>query len=114
MRIAILAACSAIPVAIYAQPADLVLRNGKIVTMNPAAPMAQFLAARGDRIVALGGTADVQKWIGPNTKVIDLKGQLAIPGFIEGHGHFAGIGEYRQGLDLREARTWDDLSLIHI
>jgi len=43
----------------------------KIVTMNPAAPMAQFLAARGDRIVALGGTADVQKWIGPNTKVID-------------------------------------------
>jgi predicted amidohydrolase YtcJ len=109
MRIAILAACSAIPVAIYAQPADLVLRNGKIVTMNPAAPMAQFLAARGDRIVALGGTADVQKWIGPNTKVIDLKGQLAIPGFIEGHGHFAGIGEYRQGLDLREARTWDDI-----
>jgi hypothetical protein len=109
MRIRILAACAALPVALYAQPADLVLRNGKIVTMDPAAPTVQFLAARGDRIVALGGTGDAQRWIGPNTKVIDLKGQLAIPGFIEGHGHFTGIGEYRQGLDLREARTWDDI-----
>ena len=99
----------AIPQAIWAQPADLVLRNGKIVTVNPAAPTAQFLAARGGRIVALGNNAGAQRWIGPNTKVIDLKGQLAIPGFIEGHAHFVGIGEYRQGLDLREARTWDDI-----
>ncbi|MGD0872393.1 MAG: amidohydrolase [Bryobacteraceae bacterium] len=92
-----------------AQPADLVLRNGKIVTMNGAAPTAQAIAVRGDKIAALGTNADAQKWIGPNTKVIDLKGQLAIPGFIEGHGHFTGIGEYRQGLDLREARTWDEI-----
>jgi predicted amidohydrolase YtcJ len=109
MRILSLAACAALSMAAYAQPADLVLRNGKIVTMNPAAPSAQFLAAKGDRIVALGASADAQRWIGPNTRVIDLKGQLAIPGFIEGHGHFIGIGEYRQGLDLREARTWDDI-----
>ena len=34
---------------------------------------------------------------------------LAIPGFIEGHGHFTGVGEFRMGLDLREARTWDDI-----
>ena len=101
MRIATLAAFAALPWTIYAQPADLVLMNGKIVTMNPAAPTAQLLAARGDRIVALGVNADAQKWVGRNTKVIDLKGQLAIPGFIEGHGHFVGIGEYRQGLDLR-------------
>jgi predicted amidohydrolase YtcJ len=109
MRIAKVVALAALPLAVYAQPADLVLRNGKVVTMNPAAPAAQFLAARSGLIVALGGSADAQKWIGPNTKVIDLKGQLAIPGFIEGHGHFTGIGEYRQGLDLREARTWEDI-----
>jgi predicted amidohydrolase YtcJ len=95
--------------AVWAQPADLVLRNGKIVTMNAAAPTAQAIAVRGDRIAALGTDADARKWIGPNTKVVDLKGQLAIPGFIEGHGHFTGIGEYRQGLDLREARTWDEI-----
>src|ERR1039458_2214252 len=96
-------------VAAFAQPADLVLRNGKIVTVNGAAPTAQAIAVRGDKIAGLGTNADAPKWIGANTKVIDLKGQLAIPGFIEGHGHFTGIGEYRQGLDLREARTWDDI-----
>ena len=109
MRIAILAACAALPMALHAQSADLVLMNGKIVTMNPAAPTAQLLAVRGGRIVALGVNADAERWVGRTTRVIDLKGQLAIPGFIEGHGHFVGIGEYRRGLDLREARTWDDI-----
>ena len=95
--------------ALHAQPADLVLRNGKIVTMNPAAPTAQAIAVRGDKITALGADRAAQQWIGPNTKVIDLHGMLAIPGFIEGHGHFTGVGEFRMGLDLREARTWDDI-----
>ena len=95
--------------ALLAQPADLVLRNGKIVTMNAAAPTAQAIAVRGDKITALGPDSAAQRWIGPNTKVIDLHGQLAIPGFIEGHGHFTGVGEFRMGLDLREARTWDDI-----
>jgi len=93
----------------FGQPADLVLRNGKIVTMSAAQPAAQAMAVRGDRIAALGGDADAAKWIGPGTKVIDLHGMLAIPGFIEGHGHFTGLGEFRLGLDLREARTWDQI-----
>ncbi|MCU1233124.1 MAG: Amidohydrolase 3 [Candidatus Solibacter sp.] len=95
--------------ALFAQPADLVLRNGKIVTMNAAAPTVQAIAVRGDKITALGPDSAAARWIGPNTKVIDLHGQLAIPGFIEGHGHFTGVGEFRMGLDLREARTWDDI-----
>jgi len=86
-----------------------VLRNGKIATLNPAQPTAQALAARGGRIVALGGDAEVQQFIGAHTRIIDLRGQLAIPGFIEGHGHFTGIGEFRLGLDLRDALTWDDI-----
>lgn len=92
-----------------AQPADTVLRNGKIVTMNQAQPMAQAIGVRGDKITAIGSNADSAKWTGPRTRVIDLHGQLAIPGFIEGHGHFTGIGEYRMGLDLREAKTWNDI-----
>jgi len=91
----------------FAQPADLVLRNGKIVTMNLSAPNAQAIAVRGDRIAWLGSNADAAKWVGPRTKVIDLHGMLAIPGFIEGHGHFTSLGDFRMGLDLREARTWD-------
>jgi len=109
MRAFVLAAYAALTVAAFAQPADLVLRNGKIVTMNPAMSTAQAIAVRGGRVAALGANADAAKWVGPNTKVIDLHGQLAIPGFIEGHGHFTGTGEFHQGLDLREARTWDDI-----
>ncbi len=82
--VAVAAAC--------AQPADLVLRNGKIVTMSSSLPSAQAIAVRGDRIAALGSDADAKQWIGPRTRVIDLHGMLAIPGFIEGHGHFTGVG----------------------
>src|SRR5262249_26463479 len=95
--------------AAFAQPADLVLRNGKIVTMNAAAPAAQALAVRGGKIAAIGTDTQSQQWIGPRTNVIDLHGMIAIPGFIEGHGHFTGVGEFRVGLDLREARTWADI-----
>jgi predicted amidohydrolase YtcJ len=110
MRLVALIALAASSASVtLAQPADLVLRNGKIVTVDAAQPTVQALAARGDRISALGSNADAAKWIGPRTKVIDLQGQLAIPGFIEGHGHFTGVGEYRLGLDLREARTWDQI-----
>ena len=109
MRISLLAAHAALAAAAFAQPADLVLRNGKIVTVDPAGRVVQALAVRGDRIAALGADSDAPRWIGPQTKVIDLHGMLAIPGFIEGHGHFTGVGEFRMGLDLREARTWDDI-----
>ena len=109
MRLSLFAFAAALAAQAFAQPADLVLRNGKIVTMNPAAPAAQAIAVRGDKITALGSDSDAPKWIGPGTKVIDLHGQLAIPGFIEGHGYFTGLGEFRMGLDLREARTWDDI-----
>src|SRR3954453_17814522 len=95
--------------AAFAQPADLVLRNGKIVTLGAAAPVVQALAVRGEKISAVGSDADAAKWIGPRTQVVDLHGMLAIPGFIEGHGHFTGVGEFRMGLDLREARTWDEI-----
>ena len=100
---------AALASSLQAQPADLVLRNGKIVTMNPGTPTAQAIAVRAGKITALGADRAAAQWIGPNTKVIDLHGMLAIPGFIEGHGHFTGVGEFRMGLDLREARTWDEI-----
>ena len=93
----------------FGQPADVILHNGKIVTMNPAAPTARAMAIGGGKIVALGSDADIRKQAGQSTRLIDLHGMLAIPGFIEGHGHFTGVGEFRMGLDLREARTWDDI-----
>src|SRR5580658_6199623 len=73
---------------LHAQPADLVLRNGKIVTVEASVPEVQALAARGGKIVAVGTNEQMLAYVGSATKVIDLGGRLAIPGFIEGHGHF--------------------------
>jgi predicted amidohydrolase YtcJ len=109
MRASWFAACAVFSAVAFGQPADLVLRNGKIVTMTGGSPVVQALAVRGDKISATGSDADAARWIGPRTQVIDLHGMLAVPGFIEGHGHFTGVGQFRMGLDLREARTWDDI-----
>ena len=94
-------------------PADLVLLGGKIVTMDPRQPRVQALAARGELVVALGSDAQVRPHIGPRTQVIQLAGKLAIPGFIEGHGHFLDLGESKMTLDLRAARSWTEvLSMV--
>src|ERR1700678_4433242 len=92
-----------------AQTADLVLRNGNIVTLEQNAPQAQGLAARGGRIVAVGSNKTVDALTGPSTRVIDLQGRLAIPGFIEGHGHFTALGASKMMLDLRGAKNWDEI-----
>lgn len=98
-----------LPFVLFGQPADLILRNGKVVTLDGAVPEASAVAVRAGRIAAVGPDAEITKLAGPQTRVIDLAGRLAIPGFIEGHGHFTGVGEFRMNLNLREARTWDDI-----
>ena len=95
--------------AVPAAPADLVLVNGKVVTMDAARPQAQAVAVRGDRIVAVGSDAEVRRLVGPTTQVVDLAGRLAMPGFIEGHGHFTGLGQSKLSLDLTTARSWEDI-----
>ena len=79
------------------------------MTVEPNAPEVQALAARGGKIVALGANEQVQSWIGPSTRVIDLAGRLAIPGFIEGHGHFMALGASKTMLNLRDAKNWDEI-----
>ena len=92
-----------------APPADLVLTNGRIVTVEDARPEAEALAVSGDKIMALGTAAEIKAMIGPNTKVIDLQGQLAIPGFIESHGHFTGVGGAQLQLNLMNVDSWDKI-----
>lgn len=91
------------------EPADLVLRNGKIVTVDSARPEAAALAARGDTIVAIGSDREVAPYVGASTRIIDLQGRLAVPGFIEGHGHFLGIGQAKMNLELMAVRNWDEV-----
>ncbi len=90
-------------------PADLVLHDGKIVTVDPDRPSAQALAVRGDTVVALGTDEEINRYIGDRTQVLDLAGKLAVPGFIDSHLHFMGVGETKLQLDLTTAKNWDDI-----
>ena len=86
--------------------ATLLLRNGKIVTLDKRFPTVQALAIRGTKILAVGSNKELRKYQGKNTKVIDLHGKLVIPGFIESHGHFASLGQAKMMLDLTKAKSW--------
>jgi predicted amidohydrolase YtcJ len=90
-------------------PATLVLHNGRVVTVDDARPEVQAIAVNGDTIVALGTNAEIRRYIGPQTQVIDLNGQMAMPGFIEGHGHFTGIGQAKLGLELMNTKSWQEI-----
>ncbi len=85
------------------------LLHGNLVTLDTGRPRAEALAIRGERIVAVGSDSEVERLAGPGTKRIDLRGRLTIPAFIEGHGHYLGLGESKLVLDLTAARTWDDV-----
>lgn len=91
------------------EPADLVLIQGKIVTMDEASPEAEALAVRGDTILAIGTNAEIEPYIGESTRLIDLEGNLAIPGFIDAHAHFTGIGQAKMELDLMQVNNWDEV-----
>jgi predicted amidohydrolase YtcJ len=60
------------------QPADLVLRNGNVVTVDQRNPAAEALVVAGDRIVAVGSNAGIDEWVGDSTEVIDIAGQTAL------------------------------------
>lgn len=76
---------------------DTVALNGKIVTMDPLMSTVEAIAVSNGRIKALGSTADIKSHIGPNTRVIDLEGRTALPGFIDAHQHLQ-IASYTLGL----------------
>jgi predicted amidohydrolase YtcJ len=88
--IALLAALSTA----HAQTADTVLLNGKIVTVDDRFTIAEALAVRGGRIMAVGTTADIDKLKGPQTKVIDLGRRTVIPGLIDNHSHWVRAAEH--------------------
>ena len=91
------------------EPADLVLRGGKVVTVDRELGEVQAIAVNGYRIEAVGGDAAIDAYIGPDTEVIELNGRLALPGFIEGHGHFLDLGRAREILDFTAASNWEDV-----
>lgn len=92
-----------------AEPADLVLHNGKVVTVDSNVPDGQAVAVKDGRILAVGSDQDIRAHIGNLTEVIDLQGQLAIPGLIDSHLHFQSVGASLLQLDLMDVANWDEI-----
>jgi predicted amidohydrolase YtcJ len=90
-------------------PADLILHNAKIYTADSRTPRAEAIAIRGDRIAAVGSSADIQKLKGAATKVVDARGAAILPGLHDSHGHFTGLGASLQVLQLRGTASWEQI-----
>jgi hypothetical protein len=84
---------------------DLIITNARIHTMDSRQPTAEALAIYSNRIVAVGSTKEIKKLAGANTRVIDAKGQLVLPGFNDAHVHFMSGGFQLSSVDLRDANT---------
>ncbi len=86
--------------------ADLVLLNGRIYTVDAAHPWAKAVAILGETISAIADSDDAIKiWIGPQTRVIDLHGQFAMPGFNDAHVHLASAGQAKLEVNFEGARS---------
>lgn len=85
--------------------ADLVVLNAKIRTMDNKVPQAEAVAVSGNKISAVGTNRQIRAFIGSNTKTIDAKQRLIVPGFNDSHVHFTGIGNLFSTIDLRDAKT---------
>jgi len=89
--------------------ADLILTNGNIITLNKEIPKAEAIAISKGRIQYIGTAIEAEKFAGDATKKIDLKGSTAVPGLIEGHGHFSGLGYSLIRLNLMKTKNWDEI-----
>jgi predicted amidohydrolase YtcJ len=92
-----------------AGPADLIIRDAHIVTVDPRFSTASAAAIRGGRFIAVGSDADVLKTRGPNTRVVDLHGQTVLPGFDDTHVHLTAGKDLEIQVDLTHIRSIKDI-----
>jgi predicted amidohydrolase YtcJ len=97
--LAVLSGCSTL---MPAGPADTLIVNGRIATLDPRQPNAEAIAIRGERILAVGNPGELERYKGPNTRVIDAGRRIVIPGLNDAHTHFI-----RGGLTYTNEVRWD-------
>jgi predicted amidohydrolase YtcJ len=90
-------------------PADLVLVNGRIYTVDNARPVASALAVRGGRILFAGSDAEARTLVNPSTTVIDLGGRAVIPGIIDAHAHLRGLGDMLRRVNLAGSTSYEEV-----
>ena len=107
LSFAALLLCNCSPAAPKAQ---LVLKNGQFFTADSLQPLASAVAIRDGRLVYVGTKEGVADWIDAQTEVIDLQGKFAMPGLIEGHGHFSALGRSLRNLQLLHTSSWQEIT----
>ncbi len=107
LLLAVVTACGSEPS--DGETAQLIVTNARVVTVDDDLPEAEAVAMRDGRIVAVGSVDEIAAFRGASTEVIDAEGRLVIPGFIEGHGHFTGLGDARMILDLTTVTSWQEI-----
>jgi len=94
-----------------ADTATLVLYNGNFFTADTL-PQASAVAIRGESILYVGNDVEAKAFADSTTELIDLQGAFAMPGFIEGHGHFLGLGQSLQNLNLMQTTSWEEITRL--
>ncbi|MFP5263872.1 MAG: amidohydrolase [Blastocatellia bacterium] len=90
------------------EPADVVFKNGNIYTVNEKQPRAEAIAVKAGKIVFVGSDQDAKAYEGRDTRVVDLKGNTAVPGLTDSHYHLMGVGEREITLNLEGTASLED------
>jgi len=94
------------------EPADLILRNGLIYTVDPTNTLTEAIAIRGGKIIFIGSSEDTKILKGKTTRVIDLKGQFVLPGFSDNHVHFAAAAQFLEFNVMRAATQQEFIARV--
>ena len=89
--------------------ADLVITGGKVVTVDKNFSITEAVAVKKDKIIFVGANEEAQKYIGNNTKTIELNGELVLPGLIDSHGHLTGYGKALEYIDLVGTNSYQEI-----
>ena len=89
--------------------ADLVIMGGKVATVDNDFSISEAVAVQDDKIIFVGTNNDAKRYIGGNTKVIELHGELVLPGLIDSHGHLTGFGKSLENIDLVGTQSYQEV-----
>lgn len=90
-------------------PADMIVVNGRVYTVDDSRPMVQAFAVRGGRIMFAGSDREVRSLAGPGTRVLDVGGATVVPGMVDAHAHLLGLGISLANVNLAGSQSYDEV-----
>ena len=103
------AASTSVPVAAQSRPADLIVTNARIYTVDDSRPVVAAMAVREGRIAFTGSAREAMALKGSATRVVDLGGRTVIPGMVDAHAHLLGLGQSLRTVNLVGTRSYDEV-----